>query len=221
MAHVVRDGFAGEETFTHALVVKFGAGIGVGHGNLNRLAIQFLGVVDGLLDGLFGFAGKADDEIAVHVNADLLAVLHEGAAHFHGRALFHVLQDLRVAGFEADDQQTRAGVGHGFQGFVIAVHAGGAGPLEAHGLEFLAERQNAVLADVESVVVEEKFLRLREHLVRLLEFARHVFHRAHAPGVAGKRLRPQAKSTKSRASARGVERNVTDSAGTAHCISRS
>ena len=95
-----------------------------------------------------------------------------------------------------------------FQSFVIAVHARGAGPLESHGLEFLAECEDAILANVESVVVKEKFLRLRKHLVRLPEFPRNILHRAHAPGVAGKRLRPQTKSAKGRASSRGVKRNV-------------
>src|ERR1700733_13267862 len=115
---------------------------------------------------------------------------------------------VRPIGFEANDQQTRASVCHGPERLIIAVHARRAGPLKADRFEFLTERQHAVLTDVESVVVEEKFLGLRKHFVRLPEFARYVFHRAHAPRVAGKRLRPQAERTKSRTSARGVERNV-------------
>ena len=100
-----------------------------------------------------------------------------------------------------------AAIGHGFQRFVVAMHARRAGPLKAHRLEFLAEREDAILANVERVVVKEKFLGLRKHLVRLLEFARHGFDATHAPGVAGKRLRPQAESAESRATARGVEGN--------------
>ena len=46
-----------------------------------------------------------------------------------------------------------------------------------------------------------------KHLVRLPEFPRHVFHRPHAPGMAGQRLRPQAKRAQRRASARGVKGN--------------
>ena len=150
-------------------------------------------------------------------DADFFAILHEGAAHLDRRALLDVLQNLRVAGFEADNQQTRAAIGHGFQSFVIAVHASGAGPLESHGFEFLAQRDDAILADVEGVVIEEKFLGLRKHFVRLLEFAGHIFHGTHAPGVAGKRLRPEAEGAERRTAARGVKRNVRDSAGTAHC----
>ena len=203
----VGDRFAGQETFARSLIVQLGAGIGVGHGNLNRFAIEFLGEIDGLLDGFFRFAGKADDEIAVNANAHLLAVLHEVAAHLERLALLDVFQDLRVAGFKSHDQQAAAGIGHGFQRFVVAVDARRAGPLEADRLEFLAERQNAIFANVERVVVEEKFLGLRKHLVRLLEFARHVFHRPRAPGMAGKRLRPQAEGAKRRTSARRVEGN--------------
>ena len=73
----VGDRLTGKKTFAHALIVKLGSGIGVGHGDLDRLAIEFLGVINRLLDGFFGLARKADDEVAVNVNPDLLAVLHE------------------------------------------------------------------------------------------------------------------------------------------------
>jgi hypothetical protein len=72
------------------------------------------------------------------------------------------------------------------------VNAGRAGPLKAHRLEFLAEREDAILANVEGIVVEEKFLGLRKHFVRLLELAGHRFNAAHAPGVTRESLRPQA-----------------------------
>ena len=148
--------------FASSLLVEFSAGIGVGHGDLNRFAVEFLGVIDRSFDGFFRFARQTDDEIAVNANADFLAILHERLAHLDRRALLDVLQDLRIAGLESDDQETRAAIGHGFQGFVIAVHARRAGPLKAYGLEFLAEREDAILANVERVVVEEKFLGLRE-----------------------------------------------------------
>ena len=114
---------------------------------------------------------------------------------------------MRVAGFKAHDQQAATGVGHGLQRVVIAVDARRAGPLEADRLEFLAESDDAIFANIEGIVVEEKFLGLREHLVRLLEFARDALHRSRAPRVAGKRLRPQAESTQRRTSARRVEGN--------------
>ena len=68
-------------------------------------------------------------------NAGFLAVLHEVAAHLEGGALLDVLEDLGIAGFEADDQQPAAGIGHGLQSFVIAMNASRAGPLETNRLE--------------------------------------------------------------------------------------
>src|ERR1700685_2343458 len=85
---------------------------------------------------------------------------------------------------------------------------GGTGPMETHRLEFLAQSQNAIFTDVERVVVEEKFLGLRKHFVRLLEFARYAVHGTYAPCVPGKRLRPQAEGAKSRTAARRVEGNI-------------
>src|ERR1700683_3056622 len=86
--------------------------------------------------------------------------------------------------------------------------ASSAGPLEADGFEFLAKSQNAIFADVEGIVVKEKFLGLRKHFVRLLEFARHAVHRSHAPRVAGKRLGPKTKRAQSRAASRRIKRNI-------------
>ena len=106
-----------------------------------------------------------------------------------------------------DDQQPAPAIRHGLQSLIVRVRARRARPLEANWLKLLAERQHAVLADVERIVVEEKFLRLGKHLVRLPEFPGYAFHRSHAPRMAGKRLRPQAERAKRRASARGVERN--------------
>ena len=80
--------------------------------------------------------------------------------------------------------------------------------MEADGLEFLAKSQNAIFADVEGIVVKEKFLGLRKHLVRLLKLARHAVHRSHAPSVAGKRLGPKTKRAQSRTASRRIKRNI-------------
>ena len=105
MAAVVGDRFAGEETFAHALIVQFGAGIRMRHRHLNCFGIEFLGEVDRLLDRFLAFPRQSDDEIAVDADAELLAVLDEGAGHLHRRALLDVLQDLIVARFETHDEQ--------------------------------------------------------------------------------------------------------------------
>ena len=74
------------------------------HGNLNGFAVNLFCVLDSFLDGLLRLAGQSDDKVAVNVDADFLAVLNEGAAHFDRRALLDVLQDLRIAGFKANNQ---------------------------------------------------------------------------------------------------------------------
>ena len=80
--------------------------------------------------------------------------------------------------------------------------------MEFQRLELGAEIQDAILANIESVVVEENFLHLREIFDGLIYFARDVFGGAGAPGVAGNGLRPHAEGAKRRAAARGIERNV-------------
>ncbi len=187
--------------------MQFRAGHGMREGDLNRFAVQLFGEVDGLLNRLARFAGQTDDEVAVHANADFTAILHEGARHLDGRAFLDVLQNLRVARLKAHDEEPRAGIGHGFQGFVIAVHARGGRPAELQRLELGAQIQHAVLADVEGIVVEEYFLHLREVFDGLLHFAGNVFRRASAPRVTRDGLRPHAEGAQRGATARCVERN--------------
>ena len=67
------------------------------HRNLDGFAVKLFCVLDGFLDGLLRLAGQPDNKVAVNVDSDLLAVLHEGAAHFDRSALLDVLQDLRIA----------------------------------------------------------------------------------------------------------------------------
>ena len=80
MATGIGDGFASEETVAHALIVEFRAGIGVRERDLNGLAVEFLGVIDGLLDGFFGFARETDDEVAVNVMPTFLQFFMKAAA---------------------------------------------------------------------------------------------------------------------------------------------
>ena len=78
----VGERFDAEESFLRHAVVKLGAGHGVSERDLNRFAVEFLGEVDGLVDGLVRFAGETDDEVAVNLDADLAAILHEGRGPF-------------------------------------------------------------------------------------------------------------------------------------------
>ena len=114
-------------------------------------------------------------------DADLLAILRELPCLLDRRALLDVLQNLRIAGFVSYNEEPRASICHGFQGLVIARHARRARPAESDRLELRANIENALLADVERIVIEEKFLRLRKQRQRLLHFPRDVLGRANAP----------------------------------------
>ena len=154
--------FHTQEAILGHLVVQLRARHGVRERNLDGFAIQFLRKLNGLVDGFLGFARQTDDEVAVNLDPDLLAVLHELARHLHGRALLDVLQDLRIARFESHDKEPRPAIRHGLQLFVLAVAARRAGPLKFQWLEFLAQLDGPVAANVERIVVEENFLHLRE-----------------------------------------------------------
>ena len=85
--------------------------------------------------------------------------------------------------------------------------ARGAGPLELQGLEFLAQLDGAILADVEGIVVEEDLFHLREVAEGLFDFLHDVVHRTRAPGMSGNRLRPHTEGTEGRTAAGSVEGN--------------
>ena len=102
--------------------------------------------------------------------AQLLAILGELARPLHGGALLDVLQNLRVAGFVADDQQAAARVFHGLQSFEVGGHARGAGPGHPQRLQLRAKLDGARLLDVEGIVVEEELLDLRPILLGLRHF---------------------------------------------------
>ena len=108
----------------------------------------------------------------------------EVARALDGGALLDVLEDLRVAGLEADDQQAAAGFLHGLERLVVGGDARGAGPGEAQRLQLRAELDGARLLDVEGVVVEEEFLDFGEELLGVRHLGGDVVGRALAPRVA-------------------------------------
>src|SRR5437764_12577678 len=108
----IRKRFNLKESLRRHAVVKLGTGHGMRQGDLNGFAIQFLGEVDGLLNGLSRLAGQSDDEVAVHPDSIFAAMLAEVSRHLQRCALFDVLQDLCVTRFESHDEQTRPGLGH-------------------------------------------------------------------------------------------------------------
>src|SRR6202012_1157542 len=76
------------------LFVEEGARIGRRERNLDRVGIDLLGEIHGLLDRLLRLPGEAQDERAVYADPELVAILREGAREFHSHALLDVEQDL-------------------------------------------------------------------------------------------------------------------------------
>ncbi len=200
--------FVGDEAVALGVVVELGAGIGVGHGDLDGLAVQDLGEVDCVADGLFGLTRQAEDEVGVDDEAEVVAVLDEVARTFDRGTLLDVLEDLRIAGLEADDKQTAASFLHGLEGVVVGGDARRAAPGDADGLELFAEFDGANLLDVEGIVVEEELLDVGEVLLCPCHFGGNVVGGTLAPGMAAESLGPQAERALRRATARGVERDV-------------
>ncbi len=98
------------------------------HRYLNGLDVKFLRERNRILDGLAGFPGKSQDKVAVNYQPEFVGVFCKLASTLNRCPFFNVLQDLLVAGFVADDQQSASGFFHGFQRFVISGYARRAGP---------------------------------------------------------------------------------------------
>ena len=72
--------------------------------DLDGFNVQLFRELDGVLDGLASLAWQAENKVAVHDQAELVAVLGELAGMLQGRTLFDVLQNLLIAGFVPDDK---------------------------------------------------------------------------------------------------------------------
>ena len=198
----------GDEAVRLGVVVELSAGIGVGDrtwmvSQSSVLAKLMVLRIDSLVS-----PGRPRMKSPWMIEAEVVAVLGEGARALDGCALLDVLEDLRIAGLEADDEQAAAGFLHGLQRVVVGGDARGAAPGEAERLELFAELDGANLLDVEGVVVEEELLDFGEVLLGPLQFGGNIVGGALAPGVTAERLRPEAEGALRRAAARGVERDV-------------
>ena len=67
------------------------------HRDLNGLNVEFLGELDGVANGIAGFAGQAEDEVTVNYQAKLVTIFGELAGAFDGGALLDVLENLLIA----------------------------------------------------------------------------------------------------------------------------
>jgi hypothetical protein len=116
------------------------------------------GEADGFLDRFGGLAGQAQDEGAVDLDAELVAVLGELPRHVHPHALLDVLQDLLVAALVADQQKAQAVLRHHLQAVARHVGLGVAGPGDAELAQLARDGLGARQVVGEGVVVEEDLL---------------------------------------------------------------
>jgi hypothetical protein len=123
-------------------------------------------------------------------------------------ALLDVLENLRIAGLEADDEQAATGFFHGLERFAVGGDARGAGPCQIERLELFAQLDGAT------------FWMLKVSSSKKNSFTSGKFSLAHFSSAAtssvdrlrqawpAQRLRPEAEGALRRAAARGVERDV-------------
>ena len=69
-----------EPAVLHRLIVQEGAGIGRGERDLDGVRVDLGGEADGFLDGFLRLTGQAEDEGAVDLDSELVAVLGESLA---------------------------------------------------------------------------------------------------------------------------------------------
>ena len=130
---------AGEPAIFLGLLVEEGARIGRRQRHLHGARIDFLGEGQGFLDGFAGLARQAQDEGAMHHNAQIVAILGEALGDLDQQALLDVVQDLLVAGFIADQQAGEAAVLHHFQRLARHIGLGVARPDHAQLAQFLGQ----------------------------------------------------------------------------------
>ena len=127
------------QPFVGGLPVQFRAGIRRGDRNLNRERIDLLREPDRLFDRLLRFDRQPDHERPVHPDAELAAIAHELARGIEHQAFLDPVQDLLIAGFEADQQQPQPVIAQLLQRFVIQMRARIAGPRELQLLHALRD----------------------------------------------------------------------------------
>ena len=145
------------EAVLHGELVQFGSGIGVRHRDLYRFHIEFLREFDRVLDHLASLAGQTENKVSMDHEAKFVAVLGELPGALDSSTLLDILQYLRIARFEADDQEPAAGIFHRFQRVIVGRHARSTRPRQAERLQLRAQFNRPRFLNVESVVVKEKF----------------------------------------------------------------
>ena len=127
-----------------------------------RMGVDLHRPFDGLLDGFTGFAGQAENEGAVDLDAEFMAIAGELFRDFDAHAFFDVMQDLLVAAFVADQKQAQAVILEDFQRGARHVGFGIAGPGDTQLAQFARDGFGARKIVGESVIVEKPFPHLRK-----------------------------------------------------------
>ena len=141
-------------------------------------------------------------------HAGLMTGLGEPAHFVHGHALFDTRENVVVAAFVANQEQAQTVVLEGFYRVVIQVRTAVAGPVDAERAEFFGDFTGARQVRGERVVVEEKFLHLREEFLHVGHFVGDILRRTNAVFVSANGLRPEAEGALRRAAAAGVHADV-------------
>src|SRR5205807_3199651 len=123
-------------------------------------------------------------------------------------ALLDVLEDLRIARFETDDQQTAARCFHRFKRFVVGVNSRSARPRSFERLQLFTNRDGSVLGPSECVIIKENFFEVWEKSPRVFDFGRDVLGTARSPRMPADGLRPKTKRAKRRTASRCIEGDI-------------
>src|SRR5262249_34832137 len=103
---------------------QLGAGIRRSQRDLDGFAIHLAGEPHRFLDRVLGLARQTEDKRAMDQDPYFVAIVRKAARALEADAFLDVLQDLRVARFVADDEQTQSAILQNLQRFVIDVGAG-------------------------------------------------------------------------------------------------
>src|SRR6266699_6124060 len=116
------------EIIFHSEIKELSSRIGVSHRYLNGLDVEFLRERNRILYGLAGFSRESQDKVTMNYQPEFVSIFCKLASALNRGSLLDVFQNLLVARFVADDQQSASGFFHGFQRFVISGYARRAGP---------------------------------------------------------------------------------------------
>src|SRR5215831_10856015 len=208
MAHLVAHLIYREILVLFQVRIKLGPWIGMSYRDLNRFAVKLLGKLEGALDGLGRLPWQPDDKIAMHHDAQPLAVLHKRSGLFDGRTFLDILKNLRIARLKAHNQQAAPCIFHGFERLVVCMHARGTRPGLLQGLQCFTQRQRAPLPPGKGVIVKEDLPQVREEYLHPSDFSDDIGNAACAPGMAADGLWPQAEGAQRWATARGIKRDI-------------